>query len=45
MDLKEKFFDLSFEYDNPSEGHVEFTTQAEATRTFGGFRRSVNGHG
>ena len=41
MDLEEKFFDLGFEYGNPSKGRVEFTTQPQATRTFQAFRQFV----
>ena len=41
LELKEKFLDLGFERDDPSEGHVKFTTQPQATRTFRAFGRSV----
>jgi hypothetical protein len=41
LELKEKFLDLGFERDDPSEGRVKFTTQPQATRTFRAFGRSL----
>jgi hypothetical protein len=41
LELKEKFFDLGFERDDPSEGRVKFTTQPQATRTLRAFGRSA----
>jgi hypothetical protein len=39
-ELKEKFFDLGFKRDDPSEVRVKFTTQSQATRTLRAFWRS-----
>jgi hypothetical protein len=41
LELEEKFFDLGFERDNPSESRVKFTTQPQAARTFRAFGRSI----